>query len=713
MNFYVIKQAYLSLKQKPGFVFSVVTTMGVTLGALLCVLTLAYVMLVKPLPYPEQDRLYVVESNNLDKNGDVELFGFDYPTLVEFYKKQTQFKQSTISYISEEVIRSHPKQPLVKTAFVTPQWFSLLGVPMKLGRTFDASEGLNTNIAVAVLSFKTWQQDYASDPNIINKKINVNDVSFKVIGVVAAEFVDPQLNDTGFDNQLYLPWDFNSISYKKDWWGSYDSMLMFFGSLANDSSPSQVIQQSSNLICNIIQPLIAEGVTDACARFKLSFKSVKSAMLGNTSYIVYILLAGVTALLIIAAANIINLFIAQTAQKQQNLAINAALGAKKRQLFYQLFSQASLLMLAATLLSLLIALIGFSSLSNYLQSVFPLVSQLRLYSEMILLQIGFSVVLALAFAKISVNTINYRQLNASLESSGKGTGIQISAKLRYLLITSQISIASLLVFCSANLMLNALETLTKSLGYQYSNLSYLSLSISNIGDNNEAVFEKDFALINQIKASLLALPEIEELATAESPIGSFIILQVKDIKTELKYIIDTSFGDEKYFNIIEQDFIAGDNFPVQNKQYRDQLLIVNDVFAQKLSPIKPFNSANVIGRKLDLSGDGSNVFTVIGIVKGILEPGKSEIPPRMYAPSSTLAAKFLIKFKNQQSLSREQIITTLKNVSNLLTISRYKSLDDTYQWIVLPQRITYRQLYNTASKRHKNRVKIYYRHLIW
>jgi len=165
-------------------------------------------------------------------------------------------------------------------------------------------------------------------------------------------------------------------------------------------------------------------------------------------------------------------------------------------------------------------------------------------------------------------------------------------------------------------------------------------------------------------------------------------LSVKDTKTETKYLIDTSFGDEKYFSLIGQSFIAGDNFPVQNKQYRDNLLIVNDIFAQKLSQTKPFNSANVIGTKLDLSGDGSNVFTVIGIVKGILEPSRSEIPPRMYAPSSTLAPKFLIRFKQGQSLSREQLITTLKSVSSLLAISQYKSLDDTYQWIVLPERIT-------------------------
>jgi putative ABC transport system permease protein len=680
---YELKQAYLNLKQKPLFVFSVVSTMGITLGALLCVLTLAYVMLIKPLPYPEQNRLYVVEHQSLDKNGKVQLKGFDYPTLVGLYKKQTQFTQSAMIFQSEEVILSHPKQVLLKTTFVTPQWFSLFAVPMQLGRAFNSDEDLNKNIPVAVLGYKTWQQDYDSDADIINKTIDVNDVSFKIIGVVAKEFVDPQLNDTGFDTQLWLPWDFNSISYKKDWWGSYSSNLLFIGRLANKLSLPQIKQQTSNLLCTILQPIIDDGFPDACQGSKIIFQSIKKSIVGDTSNTLYLLLAGIIALLIIAAINIINLFIAHTAEQQQTLAINAALGAKKSQLFRQLFYQASLLMLAATLLSLFIAVVGFTLLSRYLNSIFPLINTLSLQSETIIPQIILSTILTFVFAKLSTNTINYRQLNQNLEHSGKGTGIQISAKLRSLLIISQISIASLLVFCCINLMLNAFYIINKPLGYQYDNLSYLSVSISRTGDNKKFVFEKDFALINQIKSNLLALPEVAAISVAESPIGGSFKQVAIEINTGKRYMTDTSFGDQNYFDIIGQSLIAGDNFPKQNKQDRNMVLIINDVFAKKLA-----EDGKTIGRKLDLSSDGSNVFTVIGIVKGILEPGQNKIPPRMYLQSSPLAAKFLIRYKKNHSLNRENIINSLRNISSLLTIAQYKSLNDNYKWIVMPERIT-------------------------
>ena len=687
---YELKQAYVSLKQKPLFVFSVVSTMGITLGALLCVLTLAYVMLIKPLPYPEQDRIYQLTHQNLNKAGEVNVTGFDYPTLVELYKKQTVFSKNAIAYHSEEVIRSHPKQVQVKTTFVTPQWFSLLAAPIKLGRAFNADEDLNKNIPVAVLSYKTWLQDYNGDINILNKKININDVSFKIIGVVDETFVDPQLDNSGFDTQLWLPWDFNSISYKKDWWGSYNDKLTYLGLLADDISIAQADQKTTNLTCDILQPLVKDGFPNACKQFKLNFSSIKNAIIGDTNYIIYLLLAGVIALVIIAATNIINLFIAHTAQQQAKLAINAALGAKKHQLYYQLMRQAALLMIAATALSLVIAIIGFDLLNRYLNSVFPLVSTLHLPSETVIPLLIIASIFTVMFAKLGVNAINYQQLNSSLEHSGKGNSVQISANLRNLLIVSQITIASFLVFCCINLMLNALNTITKPLGYQHNDLSYLSLSVSN-PDNKTATFEQNLALVNQIKSTLLALPEIEQLSTAESPIGSFIKMQVIDTATNIHYLADTSFGDNQYFKLINQQFISGDNFPEQNKQDRDKLLIINDVFAQNIvSKAKNVNTkiADIIGTKFDFSVNGSNVFTVVGIVKGILEPGKNEIPPRMYAPSSTLAFKFLLRFKKEQQLSREQIIKTTKGISNLLTIAQYKSLNDSYKWIVLPERIT-------------------------
>ena len=152
---YLIKQAWASLEGQPGFVGAVVSTMGVTLGALLCVFTLAYLLLIEPLPYPDQDALYTVEHQLIDKDAKVDGNAFTYPNLIHLYTKQDAFSASALIYYDADVLLSSPSHPRLSLSFITPQWFSLLGADMAIGRSFEATEALDTYHPVAVLSYQT------------------------------------------------------------------------------------------------------------------------------------------------------------------------------------------------------------------------------------------------------------------------------------------------------------------------------------------------------------------------------------------------------------------------------------------------------------------------------------------------------------------------------------------------------------------------------
>ena len=143
-SLYLLKQAWASLKGKPGFVSAVVTTMSLTMGALLCVLTLAYLLLVSPLPYPASNSLYTVEHNLIDNNGDVDGDAFTYPNLIHLYAKQTAFSDLALMYYDADVLISRPSHPTLPISFVTPEWFSLLDVDMAIGRNFEPTEALNS-----------------------------------------------------------------------------------------------------------------------------------------------------------------------------------------------------------------------------------------------------------------------------------------------------------------------------------------------------------------------------------------------------------------------------------------------------------------------------------------------------------------------------------------------------------------------------------------
>ena len=182
---YQLKQAYLTLKHKPGFVSSVVITMGLTLGALLCVLTLAYVMLIKPLPYPEQDKLYKINSASINSEGEPLAPAFSYPGLIHVYKNHNSFSEAALIYYYAEVITSLSAKPRMNMLFVTPEWFTLLDAKMALGRKFEQTEKLDTNNPVIILTYETWQKEFAGDTNILNEKVTFDGTSYQVIGVLA------------------------------------------------------------------------------------------------------------------------------------------------------------------------------------------------------------------------------------------------------------------------------------------------------------------------------------------------------------------------------------------------------------------------------------------------------------------------------------------------------------------------------------------------
>ena len=230
-TFYFIKQAWASIRQKPGFVATVVTTMGTTLGALLCVLTLGYLLIVETLPYPEQEQLYKVLHVIGDKSDEKSAQFFTYPGLIHLHKNQDVFDKTALIQYGQDVLTSLPSQPTLSTGYVTPQWFELLAAPMQMGRKFQFTEALDTFNPVAILSYKTWQNDFSSAPNILDEKVSFSGVSYRIIGVLGESFVEPQLRQTGRDVGIWFPWDYNSDVRLKGLWGNISGALGFVGKL--------------------------------------------------------------------------------------------------------------------------------------------------------------------------------------------------------------------------------------------------------------------------------------------------------------------------------------------------------------------------------------------------------------------------------------------------------------------------------------------------
>ncbi|WP_293749307.1 ABC transporter permease [uncultured Paraglaciecola sp.] len=656
---YQQKQAWASLKKKVGFVATVVTTMGTTLGALLCILTLGYLLIVEPLPYPEQDKLYNVIHAIGDKSGETNAEAFTYPGLIHLYKNQDVFEKAALIQYGQDVLTSLPNQPTLSTGYATPEWFELLGANMQMGRYFEATEALDTFNPVAVISHKIWQEEFASASDMLDKKVSFSGVSFRVIGVLGEQFVEPQIKQTGRVVGVWFPWDYNLDVRMKERWGNISGALTFVGQLKETLTATQAEQTITPLVNDTWTENVVSIPFFSGWSIQMKLESFQTAIVGDSQNTVYKLLAGVFGLVLIAFANIANLFMSRTAEQQRQLAIYAALGAKKSHLFRGLLAESGVLMFLSVLVALIIASLGFSLLQANLASELPRVNELGVNSITFLASVVLALFFALLFAFLSSKMINYRALNSMLQASGKGTGVQVSKRFRQGLIVSQVAIATILVFTNITLFKESVDMITQPPGYTVDNMTQMSLSVSAPEFPPQ---EEVAATMTELKKKLLELPQVESISQSGSVLNGYGLWALTAVASGENFTPENKGASHNYFTMIGQELLEGDYFSEADVKDGNRVMVVNDVFAKRINP-----TGSALGFQIS-SGAEDDPFTIIGVVKGVKMPAQTEMPMRVYTPSRLSSTQMTLKLRDGQSVSREQVVTAINEVSSLYAL---------------------------------------------
>ncbi|MBA6234481.1 MULTISPECIES: ABC transporter permease [unclassified Colwellia] len=664
---YQLKQAFLGLKKKPAFVFSVVSTMGITLGALLCVVTLAYVMLIKPLPYPEQERLFLVESTVVDKDQKKIFSAFNYRSLVNLYRKQTSFESAALLAYGKNVLVSQPSQPQVITTYVTPETFELLNIPMVIGRSFGIDEQLDSYNPVAILSYDTWQNEFAGSIDILDEKLVVDNVSFSIIGVVAERFVEPKTYYIKHPlTDVWFPWDYNYISAeRRKETGSMSLDTMFLGRTIKGLSSSQVEQTITPLVNLPWKEMVSEFEYYSSKNIQMKLTPLKEILIGDSNNIIFMLIAGVLGVLLVAVTNIANLFMARAAEQKGLYSVHASLGASKSTLFKTMLSDAALLMFSSLLLAFVVALVGFELLSKHLLEILPRVNELSFsYFSFCLTGLIFFT-FTWIFAKLLSKSIDHENLNTQLKSGIKGGSKQVSKGKRQFLIVSQIAIATLLVFINLNLFIDTWKVINNPLSINIENTIHVEMST----DPTTTLTDEEKIQINKnIQSALEVLPQVERVSLANG--SPFIvgqgIRQARVKGSETTYPGSSLKIDNDYFALYQHKLIAGDFFSKSDVLDENKIAIVNEDFAKIVAP-----TGSAIGKELEFFGE--YIYTITGVIKGFKKPGEVENENRIYFPGVSARSRIVIRLKEQAKFSRQEFASFLKTVTSKYRVQLFET----------------------------------------
>ena len=670
-NIQDFKTAFNSLLKAKGYVVTVVLTLGITLGTLVAMFNLNYQILAAPLSYPDASQLYVFQGQRFE-NGELSFTKrTPYPLLIENYQKEDEyFSQKALIAYGIDVERNLLSAPSMNIGAVTPEFLMMFQAPLALGRHFNADEGLRSMAPVAILSFNTWTQMYQQDPGVIGKTANFKGVEFKIIGVLAKNFVEPAIFQQGWQTDIWVPFDYNDIG-SRTFWQYATTQGHVVGRLKPGASIIAAEHQFNNYAASRFKEETAALAGFAHSSTQLKLLPLRQVIVGEASNQSLLMFAGALVLLLIAAANITNLILSRSANQQRTMAIHVALGAQKKHVFKAVLAEIVFLMAGAGVLSLVLAGVMVELLKSVAKGQLPRLDELYLNSSTLLFAGLVALILALLLAVIVSRQINYRALNSMLQSSGKGVGIQISRRVRNLLILSQITLTGVLLAVSLQILQESLRQLHQPLGINTEDTYQASLNLGTLLEAVPEVERHNYLL--SILSELRSNPKV-----LDAGIGSLFpvsywtgALPQRFLQTELnidtKILATAAWSDGSYLKIFNIPLVAGRYYTDREAHEGARIVVVNQALARLLRA-----DGQVLGQRIFFRGNADQEPSeIIGVIKDLQLPGQVE-PPRFFEPY--IPAEFpllLIHVKQGQQFTRAELNDLMAKVNPEFKVFRF------------------------------------------
>jgi putative ABC transport system permease protein len=421
-----IRLAARSLLKRPGFASVAILTLALGIGASTAIFSVLDATLLRPLPYPDQER--IVELRELDEKGKG--MSFAQPNFDDLRARTRSFDvlaQYSSPWPQAIVGGSEPVR--TNACAVSSDFFRLLGVTPILGRVFSP-ESLAESKETAVVSYGFWRRYLGGRTTLDGTALRFDNRSFAVIGVLPAETEFPPSVDVWFPSELLPP---------------VPSRTAHNWRVAGRLKPGVSLEQARSEIGAIGRQLKSEqgNQTDAAS---FGATPLRERFVKDLRGVLWVICVAVAVLLVIACSNVANLLLVRATARRQEMAVRAALGASRWRLARQFVVETVLLTLAAGAFGTLLAFWGVDLIVGGYHGNLPRVGKIGVNSSALLFTLAISLLAGFVLGVVPALSSSHRQLQNDLQSAGRGksTG-RSSARFRNWLIVSQVALTLVLL----------------------------------------------------------------------------------------------------------------------------------------------------------------------------------------------------------------------------------------------------------------------------
>jgi predicted permease len=607
-----------SFRRAPGFFLIAVLTLAVGIGANAAIFTVVNSVLLQPLPYPDPERIMAVShvAPGLDMD-DLELSDGTYFV----YDRDNQSFESLGIFRDGSVTLTGGDEPeRIGAADATGGFFSVLRVAPALGRTLQEADEKPGAEPVVVLSDGLWRRRFAGDPAAVDSMLQVDGVSHRVVGVMPPAFRFPSA-----EIELWVPMTIDPANLQVGSF-NYDGI----GRLRPGVSPQRATRELSDLVWRVVElpkAIISREMLKS-AQFATVVGPLRDEIVGEQiRTMLWILLGSVGVILLIACANVANLFLVRAEGRQREVAVRSALGASRQDIMRLFLEESLALALTGGALGLALAAAGVRVLVAMQPEGLPRLEEIAVNGTVIAFTVGVALLAGLLVGLFAALRFGRPELAPALKEGGRGGTVgRERLRVRSALVVVQVALALIMVV-SAGLMVKSFWRLRSvDPGIDPRGVLTLRLSLP------ETVYQepaKASRFVIQLLEKVRALPGVKSAATTNvlplAPGGNNNGHVIEDFPLapgEVPPILASRWVSPDYFATMGMRLLQGRLFERLDPDAMVREAVVSQALAERFWP-----GQSPLGKRLAQGlGDNPQWATIIGVVGSVRDEGLQEKP---------------------------------------------------------------------------------------